>query len=1277
MGTTLETLQVVIEGVVGPYKKAIKEATAETKKMVDAINAELDKMKSPLSDSGSGSVVDGNTAKDAEAEAKKIVDAVNEELDKVKAPLSDTDAIIDKGAAEEARGEAKEIVDAVNGELDKVKPVMPDTASSAPAVEKESTRETGKDTKRGAEEIVNATQPKAIKNPLETFFNNDTIKMLQRTKDKIKETMNSLKSGAIPGTLADSVKDYVREAQLAAGIKVHTEDYKQNEADIERAEKALEKLQQKQRDMTTSGVKKDSDEYKKLTDQIEAAKRAKESYNGTRQRMEFSGGGAEYANTGKIRNIAQSAGAVTKQIGADLKNAMSNIPGAGAVKGITGAFSKVFGGLKSVFSNVVPAIKKAGGAFGALIKKFSSGIPIIGRTKKSMNSLGGAGHGLGGIFRTLGMTARFMFASFILRGALEGAKEGMQNLAQYSGTTNASLSMLMSSLTQLKNALATAFAPILNAVAPLLNALIQKVIQAVSVIGMLFGALTGKGTFTKAKKVNQDYAASLGGATGGLDNNAKSADKANKANQKLQRTLLGFDQINKLDDHSQDNSSDSPSGSSPSGGLGGLSPSDMFEEVGIPQGIKDFANKLKEAWKNADFTEIGQIVGDKLNKALESIPWSKIQNTLNKVAKSIATFLNGFIETVNWGLVGDTLAKGINTVFMALDTFAKNFHWGSLGKAVGDGINGAMNGLDWGLIKGTVHDITSGLIETMNTFLRTTDWNRVGQTIAEFFNTILEFLYTAVTEFDWKKLGDSVADTINGLFAAFDFAKLGRGFSNFVKGILDALIHAIENTDWKQIGESVKTVLVNVDWNGIADRLFELIGAALGGVAEFLGGLLGDAVAATKEYFQDKIEECGGSMIAGILKGIGDAIKGVGEWIYEHVFTPIIDGFKKAFGIHSPSTVMAEQGGYIIQGLLQGLLDKIGSVITWFTELPGKIKSALGDAKNWLVEKGKGAIEGIKNGYESVKDSTLLSKIRNLKNEAFSSAGNIASHVKSKGTDIISGIREGYEQSKQSGILSKVASLKNDVFSSIGNVAGSVKSKGTDIIQGMQSGYSESKQSGLLSRVSELKSNVFSAVGDVAGNVRSKGSDIISGIRSGFDSNKFSLQSAVSSIPRMISTGIGSLWDVGRNAIRSFADGFASIHIPLPHLDVGWNQWHVGNVSFSVPRFGLSWYAKGGFPGVGEMFMARENGPELVGRMGNKNAVANNSQIIDGIAKGVKSAVVDAFMEVSMSLGGSGGGEGSAQVLELTIIADSETLYKTVMSGKAKSKRRFEAIVAI
>ena len=49
-------------------------------------------------------------------------------------------------------------------------------------------------------------------------------------------------------------------------------------------------------------------------------------------------------------------------------------------------------------------------------------------------------------------------------------------------------------------------------------------------------------------------------------------------------------------------------------------------------------------------------------------------------------------------------------------------------------------------------------------------------------------------------------------------------------------------------------------------------------------------------------------------------------------------------------------------------------------------------------------------------------------------------------------------------------------------------------------------------------------------------------------------------------------------------------------------------------------YAQGGFPDIGQLFMAREGGPEMVGQIGSRTAVANNDQIVSGIANGVAAA---------------------------------------------------------
>lgn len=954
----------------------------------------------------------------------------------------------------------------------------------------------------------------------------------------IKESLRNTKSGALFSAMLHDVRQYVKEAQLAAGIKVHTEEYQQNERDIERVTQALERLKQKKRDLLNGNGPGRSEALENVNGQIQAAEKQLEKYQAHGRYMQFRNTDTERPYTGRLSdgNSFQTAGAVMRQTASRIREmkeaaaeALKRIPVLGrALSNAAAIGSKGWGGLKKLISGVGSglktlasgAIRKASGAFSALIQKFSSGIPLMKRFSSANKSVSsGLGGGLKNILKyTLGIRSLFVLVNK-LRSALV---DGFKNLSQYSGETNNSLSMLMSSLTQLKNAFAAAFAPILNVVAPILNSIIQKIISVVNTFGQLTSALTGKTTYIKAKKVQQDYAKSL-------NSNAASATNAKKANEELQRTILSFDQINKMDDNS---SSDSDNGIADTGGL---SPSDMFDTQSIPSRIKGIADMIKQAWKNADFTDIGTMVGNKLNAALNSIPWDKIRNTCNKIAKSIATFLNGFIEAVDWKLVGNTFAQGINTVFDAANTFAENFHWKSLGDAIGNGVNGALGGLDWNLIQETVHNIATGITDTLNSFIQTTDWALVGQSFGNGINTILDFFYTGINNFDWTGTGAALAEFVNNAINTIDFVKLGQTVSDGVKGIFDFGIAAIEGVDWSTVGEKVWDGLAAIDWNGISDKFFELLGAAFGGLSAFLGGFISDAVAGAQKYFQKKIEECGGKISLGILKGIKDGIVGIGEWIVDHVFTPFIDGFKKAFGIHSPSTVMAEQGGFVISGLLKGVEDKAGNFFGYIKDIPGKTVNFIGDIK------GK---------------------------------------VHSKGTDIIQGLKEGFTD-------------RWDSF--------------TDIL---------------------------------------------------------------SELPNKIQDAVPNLFDVGAGIIQNFANGFSSIHIPMPHIGWDWSggNINIGNWSFSLPRFNLQWYAQGGFPEAGQLFMANEAGPELVGKMGNRNAVANNNQIVEGIKAGVFEAVLDA-----LNASGILDRDDSEKevVLELTVKTDSETLYKAVRKGKRKYDHRY------
>lgn len=1102
MGDTLAKLKVILEASTASYKKEMEKAQKVTKNVSDSVKSEISKVKQAMK------------MDDATESVKKQVSVfqkMKQSMSLEKQPKVEIDT-------EQAQKGLKEVQD----EIRKTKEEMAKYQANI-----EEWDDLG----------VPRNESGAFKELLKNMeLAKQRLEELQAEEKKIKSDNAMSQNTTEIKAVNSGIKQYIKEAQIAAGIKVYTDEFKQAERDADRAAQTLEKLNQKKRDLLADG---NTDAVGEINEQIESTERRLIAFRNKIALLQNSGQDTERAYTGRLSdgNSFETANAVMKQTAERIKEvkgsvveAIKRIPVLGHVLSDAAYLgSKGWGGLKKLISGVGSglktlasgAIQKTSGAFAALIQKFTSGIPILRRfTGATKSASGGLGGGLKNILKyAFGIRSLFALVNK-LRSALV---DGFKNLAQYSGETNNSISMLMSSLTQLKNAFAAAFAPILNVIAPILNTLIQKIISVVNTFGQLTSALTGKTTYIKAKKVQQDYAKSL-------NSNANSAKNAKKANEELKRTILSFDQINKMDDNS---SSDSNSGIADTSG--GLSPSDMFETESIPSKIKGIADMIKQAWKNADFTEIGAMVGNKLNAALNSIPWDKIKNTCNKIAKSVATFLNGFLETVDWKLVGNTLAQGINTAFGMANTFAENFHWDSLGKAIGNGINGALGGLDWNLIQETVRNIATGITDTLNSFIQTTDWALVGQSFGNGINTILDFFHTAINNFDWMGAGTALADFVNNAVNTIDFVNLGQTISDGIKGVFDFGIAAIEGIDWWTIGEKVRDGLAAIDWNGIADGFFELLGAAFGGLSAFFGGLLSDAVSGAQKYFQKKIEECGGNVVKGIFKGIKDAIVGIAEWIKDHIFTPFMKGFTAAFGIHSPSTVMAEQGGYIIDGLLKGVKDNISKFLNYIKEIPGKVLKAIGNIKNKVLQ---------------------------------------------------------------------------------------------------------------------------------------KGSDIVSGLKDGFNEKVSTFTSVLGTLPETIRNAIPNLFDVGSSIIQNFANGFSSVHIPMPHIGWDWTggSIRIGNFSFSLPRFNLQWYAKGGFPEMGQLFIANEAGPEMVGKMGKRNAVANNNQIVDGIKNGVFEAVLDAFNASGILERDDSEKE---VTLEFTLKADSETLYKVVRKGKKKYDYRF------
>ena len=136
------------------------------------------------------------------------------------------------------------------------------------------------------------------------------------------------------------------------------------------------------------------------------------------------------------------------------------------------------------------------------------------------------------------------------------------------------------------------------------------------------------------------------------------------------------------------------------------------------------------------------------------------------------------------------------------------------------------------------------------------------------------------------------------------------------------------------------------------------------------------AILLAKEYFKKYAEIAGGDMGAGILLGVANALKNLGDWIREHIFQPFIDGFKNVFGIHSPSTVMAEMGSYLMQGLLNGISGLVERISEIWNDIKTRVRDGaqgawdaitgiFGNVKEWFQSKFSEAWDAVKNVFSS------------------------------------------------------------------------------------------------------------------------------------------------------------------------------------------------------------------------------------------------------------------------------------------------------------------------
>lgn len=481
--------------------------------------------------------------------------------------------------------------------------------------------------------------------------------------------------------------------------------------------------------------------------------------------------------------------------------------------------------------------------------------------------------------------------------------EGFKNLAKFSDPVNSAISSITSALSQLKNSLATAFAPILTTVAPIITQFINMLSNASNAVARLTAALTGKKSYAKAIAVQEDYAASLEGTAG-------AAEDASKA-------LAPFDEITKLSEEA-------------AGGGGGSGTGAMFET---------------EEVEPISFESWGQAFSAALD-AILNVGIPRLRAELTKFANWFNTFSANLDEMFSFPGVYEKVAL--------------------LGMELADTMNGLVNQINWDDLGGALGAGLNTLLGLLVSVVYTFDWQNFGASIANMLNNAISKIgWTNVGAFLWRKFKIAI-ETLAGFLQNLDMTQIAQAAGNIATGFFDSMSATIHGIDWYALGEQVKTFLVNIDWSSIAESAFTAIGSAFGAAASFLWGLIEEAWNDVISWWNEAAYEDGQFTIEGLLNGILEALKGIGQWINDNIFQPFIDGFKAVFGINSPSTVMEEQGGFIISGLYQGILDGWESIRQWLIDLPDEFKDAFDAVISWvsttLSESWETAWDGLKAG---------------------------------------------------------------------------------------------------------------------------------------------------------------------------------------------------------------------------------------------------------------------------------------------------------------------------
>ena len=787
---------------------------------------------------------------------------------------------------------------------------------------------------------------------------------------------------------------------------------------------------------------------------------------------------------------------------------------------------------------------------------------------------------------SLGRIAIYRLIRSALKEISKAIKEGVQNLYQwgqawqntYSSAAKFvnSMDKLATAFLYLKNSIGAAVSPLIDMVAPIIDALVDRFVALTNAINQALAALSGAGVWRRALKYQYTY-----------------AEAAGMTAKALKRTVLAFDELNKLDDKNKGGSGD------------GLDYSRMFEEVPVD----DWLAKILDS---SSWRILGTGIAGKINEALANINWNSVQSTARIWARRFGSLLDGVVMGISMPLLGKSIAEGINTIALSINTFFKEFHFVQLGQHLSDGFESMINNMDWDSIGQALTQKWKALFELVIGF-KDVDLTGLGSGIAELFanaienipisdfvdaiKTLLPKIGTelgiaingmiteankAVGGIDAFGLGAAFSDSIDNMLAGIDPKEAGIFLSNGLKKIIEFSAGALKALNWDDaktwVSDTITSLFANIDLKlgvqnavDIANKIVDLLTTVVNSIP---WKEVGDAIAEA-----DTTE---------LKNGI------------KRLFESVIDGLERAgfmdeIAVGIGSFFALKIGGAIAKAIPTILSSKmLASAISGTgTASGGTGTAAVAETATAAgTSIGTAILAGIAAALGGLAVGTLLDKYV------------IGPILDRFGSDD-AGWYKNFKWFGEGGFFKELFdfnSLKEaiDVY------------KGAFVLM-----YEEGKTNfeNMKLAISSIWASIKDEViGGALGGIITKFDSFGTAWKSVLNNMKLSTNSNLDKIKEKFDSVFGFLTG-GINQLTNLVNGLNNSTNTLPKLNNGPRR-----SVFGFLTGGINMRASGGTVDKGDLFIAGEAGPEIVTSFGGESTVMNMDQIISTIAQSVSLA---------------------------------------------------------